>query len=142
LIIGYSKSNHLGAQGTFKGALQLLMNRNRRIRFAQVPERVSTASFVVLIIGYSKSNHLGAQGTFKGALQLLMNRNRRIHFAQVPERVSTKSFDVLIVANSKSNHLGAQGTFTRAVVDCEIPRKENSPIFLVHPPALLLFFSG
>jgi len=35
------------------------------MRFAQVPERVSTTSFVVLIIGNSKSNDLGAQGTFK-----------------------------------------------------------------------------
>jgi len=32
-------------------------------RFAQVPERVWTQSFVVLIIGNSKSNRLGAQGT-------------------------------------------------------------------------------
>jgi len=31
---------------------------------AQVPERVSTKSFVVLMIENSKSNHLGAQGTF------------------------------------------------------------------------------
>jgi len=44
-----------------KGALQLLINR----RFAQVPERVSTRSFVVLIVGNSKPFHLGAQGTFK-----------------------------------------------------------------------------
>jgi len=36
-----------------------------KIRFAQVPERVSTKSFVVLIIGNSKSFHLGAQDTFK-----------------------------------------------------------------------------
>ena len=42
-----------------KGALQLLMNRYGQIRFAQVPKRVSTKSFVVLIIGNSKSNHLG-----------------------------------------------------------------------------------
>jgi len=35
------------------------------MRFAQVPERVSTKSFVVLIIGNSKSNHFGAHGTFK-----------------------------------------------------------------------------
>ena len=48
-----------------KGALQLLINRYGKIRFAQVPERVSTKSFVVLIIGNSKSFHLGAQGTFK-----------------------------------------------------------------------------
>jgi len=40
------------------------MNRYGSIRFAQVPERVSTKSFVVLTIGNSKSNHLGAQGTF------------------------------------------------------------------------------
>jgi len=49
-----------------QGALQLLINRYGQIRFAQVPERVSTKSFVVLIIGNSKSFHLGAQGTFKG----------------------------------------------------------------------------
>jgi len=49
----------------FKGALQLLINRYGYIRFTQVPERVSTKSFVVLIIGNSKSNHFGAQGTFK-----------------------------------------------------------------------------
>jgi len=37
-----------------------------KMRFAQVPERVLTQSFVVLIIGNSKSNHLeGAQGTSK-----------------------------------------------------------------------------
>jgi len=36
------------------------MNRYGQIRFAQVPERVSTKSFVVLIIGKSRSNHLGA----------------------------------------------------------------------------------
>jgi len=52
----------------FKGALQLRGERYRQIRFAQVPERVSTKSFVVLIIGNSKSNHLGAQGTFQSAL--------------------------------------------------------------------------
>jgi len=50
-----------------KSALQLLMNRYGSIRFAQVRERVSTKSFVVLIIGNSKSFHLGAQGTFKGS---------------------------------------------------------------------------
>ena len=38
-----------------KGALQLLINRYGYIRFAEVPERVSTKSFVVLIIGNSKS---------------------------------------------------------------------------------------
>ena len=48
-----------------KGALQLLIYRYGQNRFAQVPERVSTESFVVLIIGNSKSFHLGAQGTFK-----------------------------------------------------------------------------
>jgi len=49
---------------TLKGGLQLLINRYVQIRFAQVPERVSTKSFVILIIGNSKSFHLGAQGTF------------------------------------------------------------------------------
>jgi len=44
------------------------MNRYGEIHFAQVHERVSTKSFVVLIIGNSKSFHLGAQSTFKGAL--------------------------------------------------------------------------
>jgi len=39
------------------------MNRYGYIRFAQVPERVLSTSFVVLIIGNSRSNHLGAQGT-------------------------------------------------------------------------------
>jgi len=43
------------------------MNCHGYIRVAQVPERVSTMSFVVLSIGNSKSNHVGAQGTFKGA---------------------------------------------------------------------------
>jgi len=59
-----------------KGALQLLINRYGYIRFAQVPERVSTKSFFVLIIGKSRSNHSGAQGTIKGALQLLSNRSK------------------------------------------------------------------
>jgi len=40
------------------------MNSYGYIRFAQVPERVSTKSFVVLIRGNSMSNHLGAQSTF------------------------------------------------------------------------------
>ena len=48
-----------------KGALQLLINRYGSIRFAQIPERVSTTSFVVLTIGNSRSNHFGAQGTLK-----------------------------------------------------------------------------
>ena len=48
-----------------KGALQLLSDRYGYILFAQVPERVSTKSFVILIIGNSKSFHLGVQGTFK-----------------------------------------------------------------------------
>jgi len=47
-----------------KGALQLLSKRYGRICFAQVPERVSTKSFLVLIIGNPRSNHLGARGTF------------------------------------------------------------------------------
>jgi len=46
-----------------EGALQLLTNSYGWIHFTQVPERVSTKSFVVLIIGNSKWNHLGAQGT-------------------------------------------------------------------------------
>jgi len=52
------------ASQRFKGALQLLMNRDGYIRFAQVHERVSTKSFVVMIIESSRSFHLGAQGTF------------------------------------------------------------------------------
>jgi len=47
-----------------KGALQLMINRYGKIRFAHVHERVSTKSFFVLIRGISKSNHLGAQSTF------------------------------------------------------------------------------
>jgi len=45
--------------------MQLILNRYGKIRFAQVPERVVTKSFVVLITGNSKSNHLNAQGTLK-----------------------------------------------------------------------------
>jgi len=51
------------AKSQFKGALQLLIHRYKKLRFAQVPERASTKSFVVLITGNSKSNHIGAQGT-------------------------------------------------------------------------------
>jgi len=49
-----------------KGALQLLINRYGKIRFAHVElhERILTMSFVILIIGNSKSNHLGAPSTF------------------------------------------------------------------------------
>jgi len=47
-----------------KRAMQLLINRYRYARFAEVPERGSTKSFVVLSIGYSNSNHLSAPGTF------------------------------------------------------------------------------
>jgi len=50
--------------GRVNGALQLLINRDVYIRFARVPERVSTKSFFVLIKGNSKSNHLDARGTF------------------------------------------------------------------------------
>jgi len=60
----YEYSNLEYVHFRVKGALQLLINRYGQIRFAQVPERVSTQSFVVLIIGNSKSFHLGAQGTF------------------------------------------------------------------------------
>jgi len=38
-----------GFGSSLKGALQLLINRHGYIRFVQVPERVSTRSFVVLI---------------------------------------------------------------------------------------------
>jgi len=49
-----------------KGALQLLINRYGKIRFAHVElhERILTMSFVILIIGNSKSNNLGAPSTF------------------------------------------------------------------------------
>jgi len=52
------------SQVLLKCALQLLMNRYGYICLAQVPERVSTRSVVVLIRGNSEMNHLGAQGTF------------------------------------------------------------------------------
>jgi len=57
----FTDSAYLVAAGTFKGALQLPINRYGCSRFAQVPERVSTKSFVVSILGNSKSNHLGTQ---------------------------------------------------------------------------------
>ena len=56
----YEKHKHCGL--TLKGALQLLINRYGQIRFAQIPERVSTKCFVVLIIANSKSNQLDVQG--------------------------------------------------------------------------------
>jgi len=59
-----SLGQRLGLTPRFKGALQLLINRYGKIRFAQVPERISTKSFVVSITGNSKANYLGAQGTF------------------------------------------------------------------------------
>jgi len=56
-----------------KGApLQLLMNRDEKNCFAQVPERVSTKNFIVLIIGNSRSIHLGAQGTVKVACGVVL----------------------------------------------------------------------
>jgi len=65
LALGDGAATRVGSFGV-KGALQLLMNRYGSIRFAQVPEQVSTTkSFVVLIIGNSKSNHFGAQGILK-----------------------------------------------------------------------------
>jgi len=51
--------------------LQLLINRYSSIGFAQVPERLSTRSFVVLMIGNSKSNQVGAQGTFELAVDYM-----------------------------------------------------------------------
>jgi len=52
-------------QSRLKGALQRSVTLRFELRPAQVPERGSTTSFVVLIIGNSESNHSGAQGTFK-----------------------------------------------------------------------------
>jgi len=49
---------------SLESAMQLLINSYRKTRFAQVPQRVSMKSFVVLFIANSKSNHFGAQGTF------------------------------------------------------------------------------
>jgi len=43
-------------------ALQLLIKRYVFIRFAQVPERVSTKSFVVLIIGNARVESLRRTG--------------------------------------------------------------------------------
>jgi len=62
-----------GIDEMFTGALQLLINRHGKIRFAQVHERVSTQSFVVLSIGNSKSNHLGAQGTFNAGMYVYLH---------------------------------------------------------------------
>jgi len=56
-------SRYSAVNNVFEDALQLLINRYGYIRFAQVPERISNTSFVVLITGNSKSNHVGAQGT-------------------------------------------------------------------------------
>ena len=55
------------------------MIRYGYIRFAQVPERVSTTSYVVLIVGNSKSNHSGAQGTFRGHTNLMFEYISRVH---------------------------------------------------------------
>jgi len=63
LIKGKSKSNHLDAQGTLKGALQRYAIFLFEIPPAHAHERASTKSFVVLSIGDLKSNHSGAQGT-------------------------------------------------------------------------------
>ena len=63
-----TRNNESDSSSEVKGALQLLINRYVSIRLAQVPERISTQSFVVLIRGNSKSFHLGAQSTFKRAL--------------------------------------------------------------------------
>jgi len=60
--LGYDKAIATGAQGTFKGALQLLINRYGYIRFAQVPERILTKSFVVLMIGSSRVESLRRTG--------------------------------------------------------------------------------
>jgi len=65
VISGNSRVESLRRTGHFEGSLQLLSKRYKKIRFAHVQERVSTASFVVLILGQSKSNHFGAQGTLK-----------------------------------------------------------------------------
>jgi len=74
---------YLGAQGTFKGAPQLLINRYGWIRFAHVHERVLTKNFVILIIGNSKSNHLGAKSTFTVAIKVTFRC--QIRFAQLSE---------------------------------------------------------
>jgi len=61
LIIGNSRVGSLKHTGHLKGALQLLINRYGSIRFAQVPERVSTKEFCrfVILIGLTLSiNHL------------------------------------------------------------------------------------
>jgi len=47
--MGNSKANHSGAQGTFKGALQLLSKRHKQIHFAYVHERPLLSRSVELL---------------------------------------------------------------------------------------------
>jgi len=55
------------------------MNRYAKNRVAQVPERVSTGSFVVLIQENSKPNHLGTQGTVN------IRKGRRVKPSRIEE---------------------------------------------------------
>jgi len=62
MMMGNSRVESLRHTGHLKGALQLLIHRYGSIRFAQVPERVSTKSFVVLMIGNSRVESLRHTG--------------------------------------------------------------------------------
>jgi len=110
LIIGNSKSDHLGAQGTFESVFGAACRRGdplsvigrrllglwkKGITHKKDCVRVMPVPIICL----------------KVPLQLLMNRYGYIRVAQVSARVSTTRFVVLSIGNSKSNLLGAQGTF-------------------------------
>ena len=85
LIKGNSKSNHLDAHGTFKGALQRYAIFLFEIRPAHVHERASTKRFVVYSGLTTRVNPTRASGSAAGIwllfarVQLLTRRREHLH---------------------------------------------------------------
>jgi len=87
-----------------KGALQILINRYGKIRFAQVPERASAKSFVGLIAENSKSNHVGAQGTLHNKNTSLVRKEEERKKDQT-EEIGSGEFAVRTVWGLKTSRI-------------------------------------
>jgi len=91
LILGNSKSNHLGAQGTLNLFLVVLFVCFRSVRRAVLRLCSTPSATFVLSIGNSKSNHVGAQGTVNLFLCVSFRSVRRavLRLCSTPSATST-----------------------------------------------------
>jgi len=102
------------------------MIRYGYIRFSQVPERISTKSFVVLIIGNSKSNHLGAQDTDN---LTLVCRKRGKYVVMFPENLNNH-IDMLVgllVVSADPRTVGADLKEEQTKLNLCVGRVESMP---------------